>query len=203
MPTNEVWYHTFSRQESPTKAFQQQESPIILPYERSSLSKRALGRLSRLPRKSPRCHASTLAILSSLKPGRSSRLNSVLSMPLSVNCSYDTPISTRSPLHPQRLAGPSSLSPRPCSSSSILQQPQSPTQSRRRRNVSIQSPLPVLNNSMNSCELKATEYFTDALAFLDDPYVVQLLAEERSPHSPVKLKSIKKEIGRASCRERV
>lgn len=84
VPRSEVWFQTFQRQDRGEELYFPSvgdPSPVILPYELPRLGHygdhRSLGRRSRnssrLPRKSPRCHASTLAILSSVVKRRSSK----------------------------------------------------------------------------------------------------------------------------------
>lgn len=85
VPSSEVWFQTFQRQDRGEELYFPslgEPSQVVLPYQVSRRDfnggLRALGRRRtknsvRLPRKSPRCHASTLAILSSVVKRRSSR----------------------------------------------------------------------------------------------------------------------------------
>lgn len=85
-PSSEVWFQTFQRQDRGEElAFPSvgEPSSVILPYQvprraldaglRGQLGRRRTKSNVRLPRKSPRCHASTLAILSSVVKRRSSK----------------------------------------------------------------------------------------------------------------------------------
>lgn len=84
VPRSEVWFQTFQRQDRGDElCFPciSEPSTVILPYQLPRVNnngQRSLGRRRckssvRLPRKSPRCHASTLAILSSVVKRRSSK----------------------------------------------------------------------------------------------------------------------------------
>lgn len=85
VPSSEVWFHTFQRQDKGDELIfpaVSEPSSVILPYQlprrdmgigQRSIGKRRSKNSVRLPRKSPRCHASTLAILSSVVKRRSSK----------------------------------------------------------------------------------------------------------------------------------
>ncbi|KAK3930587.1 Protein chiffon [Frankliniella fusca] len=85
VPSSEVWFHTFQRQDRGDELVFPvvgEPSAVILPYQlprrdmgigQRSVGKRRSKNSVRLPRKSPRCHASTLAILSSVVKRRSSK----------------------------------------------------------------------------------------------------------------------------------
>lgn len=86
VPSSEVWFQTFQRQDRgeeldfPSVC---EQSSVVLPYQipkqrdlnrgTQVLGRRRSRNSVRLPRKSPRCHASTLAILSSVVKRRSCR----------------------------------------------------------------------------------------------------------------------------------
>lgn len=85
VPSSEVWFQTFQRQDRGEELYFPsvgEPSSIVLPYQvprrdfsngQRSLGRRRTKNSVRLPRKSPRCHASTLAILSSVVKRRSSK----------------------------------------------------------------------------------------------------------------------------------
>ncbi|XP_034243643.1 uncharacterized protein LOC117646652 [Thrips palmi] len=86
VPSSEVWFQTFQRQDRGEELdfpSVSEPSSVVLPYQIPKqrdpnrglqvLGKRRSRNSVRLPRKSPRCHASTLAILSSVVKRRSSK----------------------------------------------------------------------------------------------------------------------------------
>lgn len=86
VPSSEVWFQTFQRQDRGEELdFPSVSDPssVVLPYQvpkqrdpnrgTQVLGRRRSRHSVRLPRKSPRCHASTLAILSSVVKRRSSK----------------------------------------------------------------------------------------------------------------------------------
>ena len=198
----------------PTASGNSWAPPLLLPYESKvfNISKSPKKKLSRLPRKSPRCHASTLAILSSLKRGR--YRNSLLG-PLS-------PGLPSNGLLVQAAAAAGSLAS--ATEASTKSTEEKPKRTYKRRNVlpplrspaldlgtpspqktstlppvsppllTLCSPTSFLSSSPGSPsspqqrmkDLSATQYLWDSIQLLSDPYVIQVLAEERgtSPSPP-------------------
>lgn len=185
VPSSEVWFRTFSHQDRPRNAFvSPTDSTVVLPYEAKGMGKGSQKRIRKPPRKSPRCHASTQAILSSLKPTRSGRANAPTTSPIP------------SPTLPSSKSIPMTrLQEMPLSSTSSTLAFSLVSHSRLMANrpnsacmeliPSLQSPTLMAPNGIqavtNACELTATQYLWDSIQFLSDPYVINVLSlAERS-----------------------
>lgn len=195
-PTEETWYSTFARGEDvscvlPYKSFNFPLSqPILLPYQldRSLLLKRPRKKFSKNPRKSPRCHASTLAILSSSDepqaPGSPSSQSPTKAGTLAAVSVTEKPAEV--PVHIDT-AGPSSPKPPPLLSPFTKFVTENSVRSTRRRNPSTQQDPyqlyqrtqgkrpPAASSSQGHDDL---QYLWDSVQFLSDPYVVSILAGE-------------------------
>ncbi|CAL8113396.1 unnamed protein product [Orchesella dallaii] len=183
-PTSESWYNAFSRTEDsivPYSSFVNPlHEPLVLPYEMDKPIRRSRSKPVRNSRKSPRCHASTLAILSSERPTRSTRSSVTLDSSPTPPANTLQPESTLSAL----LTSPPPPTPHPpttyatASTSSSVTTRVSPPKciptTSRRRNPSS----PKANQSESKRELSAAQYLWDSVQFLSDPYVVALLAGE-------------------------
>ncbi|CAG7824122.1 unnamed protein product [Allacma fusca] len=208
LPSDETWYSTFKRQEKsrnslPGYYYPKEEktfASVLLPYETKVLTSRspAKKRFSRLPRKSPRCHASTLAILSSLKHrGHRHRSDTLVSPGLIIpqinNASTTRPPGLNSPPCPEgdsknkrvRKRVPSSSSPSRnhlTLSTSTRTSTLPPVSSPPQLTIPIPSASPVSPASPphRIRDLSATQYLWDSIQLLSDPYVIQILAGDRS-----------------------
>ncbi|ODM96874.1 hypothetical protein Ocin01_09803 [Orchesella cincta] len=193
-PTSESWYNAFSRSEDsivPYSSFVNPlHEPVVLPYEMDKPIRRSRSKPVRNSRKSPRCHASTLAILSSERPTRSTRSSVTLDSsptPTTVNTLQSESTLSALLISPTPNPHTSTSTTTPIittitttSTSSTVTTRVSPppkcipTTSRRRNPSS-----PKVNQSGDSKkELGAAQYLWDSIQFLSDPYVVTLLAGE-------------------------
>lgn len=138
--------------------------------------RRSRSKPARNSRKSPRCHASTIAILASERPTRSTRSSVTLdTSPSSSVNNLQSESTLQALLLPPPLPSSAPAATAPAVTPRVLSPPKyiTPTSVRRRHLSS--SPRPNQSESKKE-ELGAAQYLWDSIQFLSDPYVVTLLS---------------------------